>query len=147
MVLFSTIHFKSCFVIYKAYKEEDAKVKREFKKSQEYKDATEMQKNLLKEYGFSEFAFKSEAIKFAKHFACVTNTKVAAISVVTPMWTAFDKMLFGNGKIAHFKKYDTWTSIVSDNKTGIRIVDANNLYRFFIILIIEHLPIFFQSMS
>lgn len=113
-------------VIYKAYKEEDAKVKKEIKKSQEYKDATEMQKSLLKEYGFSEFAFKSEAIKFAKHFACVTNTKVAAMSVGTPMWSAFDKMLFGNGKVAHFKKYDTWTSIVSDNKTGIRIVDVNN---------------------
>jgi hypothetical protein len=48
------------------------------------------------------------------------------MSVGTPMWSAFDKMLFGNGRIAHFKKYDTWTSIVSDNKTGIRIVDVKN---------------------
>ena len=111
-------------IIYSAYKAETDKDKKAIKKSDEYKLAAEMQKVLLKEYGFSDFAFRSEAIKFAKHFADITNTKVASMSVGIPMWSAFDKMLFGNGKIAHFKKYNTWSSIVSNGVTGIRIVDA-----------------------
>lgn len=118
---------ESIEVIYSAYKAETEKEKKEIKKSNEYKLATGIQKVLLKEYGFSDFSFRSEAVEFARHFSDITNTKVVAMSVGIPMWSAFDKMLFGNGKIAHFKKYNTWTSIVSNAKTGIRIVDAKKL--------------------
>lgn len=118
-------YVQSIAVIHSAYKEEDAKKKKEIRKSNEYKAATATQKELLKEYGFTEFAFIALSLKHAKHFSDVTSTKVVGQSVGAPMWRGFDRMLFGNGKIVHYKKYNTWTSIVSDGRSGIRIVGTD----------------------
>ncbi len=118
-------YVKSIEVIHSAYKESDEKKKKEIKKSDEYKAATATQKDLLKEYGFSEFAFISLSLQYAKHFSNVTSTNVVGLSVGKPMWSGFNKMLFGNGKIVHFKKYNTWSSIVSNGKSGIRIIGSD----------------------
>lgn len=117
---------KSLEVIYSLYKETDEKEKKKIKASQEYKDATKNQKDLLKEYGFSEFSFKSEALRQSEYFRNVIPTTLASMSIGTPMWKAFEKVLFSNGKATHFKRYDSWTSIVTDGKSGIRIVSENN---------------------
>ena len=115
--------------IIKTYKIENAKEKAAAKKSEEYKAAAEKQKEKLREYGFSEFAFLSEAILFSKHFSQNISSMVASMSIGSPMWVAFDKLLFGNGEMVHFKKFDTFSSVVSDCKSGIRIVGADGKTR------------------
>lgn len=119
-------YVNSLAVIHDAYKTEDAGEKKMKKASPEYKEATQIQKQLLKEYGFSDFSFKSEAIKESKHFKGLIPSTMASISIGTPMWVAFDKLLFGNGEICHFKKYDSWSSIATDNRSGLRIVTKDN---------------------
>ncbi len=117
---------KSLELIYSVYKTEDAKEKKAIKASSEYKEALLKQRDLLKEYGFSGFSFGATAIRFAQHYKGIIPTKLAQMSIGIPMWTAFDKLLFGNGDIVHFKKHDTWSSIVTDGRSGIRIVSADN---------------------
>lgn len=117
---------KSKEVIYSAYKTTDDKEKKDIKKSDEYKQAVQKQKDLLKEYGFSNFSFGAQAIKSADHFKDIIPTMLAQLSIGKPMWQAFDKLLFGNGEIVHFKKYGSFNSIVTDGKSGIRIVSENN---------------------
>ncbi|MCR5670677.1 MAG: hypothetical protein K6G10_06695 [Butyrivibrio sp.] len=113
-------------VILSAYKTDDKNEKKKIKASAEYKAATEKQRELLKTYGFSGFSFGATAISFAKHFSGIIPIRLAQMSIGVPMWTAFDKLLFGNGDIVHFKKYDTFSSIVTDGKSAIRIVSADN---------------------
>ncbi len=117
---------KSIEIIYSVYKTEDAKEKKKIKASAEYKAAVLKQRDLLKEYGFSGFSFGSTAIKFAKHYSGIIPTMLAQMSIGVPMWAAFDKLLYGNGDIVHFKRYDTWNSIVTDGKSGIKIVAEDN---------------------
>lgn len=116
----------SLAVIHSAYKAGNENEKKRIKASAEYKEATQVQKDLLREYGFSSFTFGADAIRFAEHFNCIIPTKVAEMSIGIPMWKAFDKILFGNGEIAHFKRYDTFSSIVTDGKSAIRIVTEEN---------------------
>ena len=112
-------------VIYSAYQADNDKEKKKIKASEEYKAATKTQKELIKEYGFSEFSFGANAIHFAEHFKTIIPTKVAQMSIGTPMWAAFDKLLFGNGEMVHFKRYDTFSSIVTDGKSAVRIVSED----------------------
>ena len=112
-------------VIEDTYKITDPKEKNSVKKSQKFKDALEMQRNLFREFGFSEFSFKNESLKYAKHFKDITNTAVVTNTVATQMWRAFDKMIFGDGKMVHFKRYGQLMSLTAPARTGIRIVDEN----------------------
>ena len=89
----------------------------------EYKEAGKKRNALLREYGFSEFDFISDSLKFAKHFSANIGSKVASYSIGKPMWQAFDKMLFGTGDKVHFKYKDSIDSVVSDGKTAIKMVD------------------------
>ena len=125
--MISTDTYKnSVEIIYSYYRETDEKEKKRIKASAEYKEALKVQRELMKENGFSEYDFKSEAIRASKHFEGLIPTTVASMSIGTPMWKAFEKLFFGNGNTVHFKKYDSWTSILSDNKSGIRIVSEDN---------------------
>ncbi|WP_022754058.1 hypothetical protein [Butyrivibrio fibrisolvens] len=113
-------------IINSAYKANTDKEKKKIKASAEYKDAIKTQKKLLREYGFSEFQFGATAIKYSEHFRGIIPTMLAQRSIGAPMWIAFDKLFFGNGETVHFKNYDTWNSIVTDGRSGIRIVSEDN---------------------
>ena len=112
-------------VIFTAYKEQDKKAQREIKKSQIYKDAQEMQKLKLKEYRFSEYDFKSEILDYIRPFNANITAVSAGYTIAAPMWSAFDKYLFSNGQMIHYKRYNTVNSIASDGKAGLKIVDSN----------------------
>lgn len=92
----------------------------------EYKEAGKKRSQLLKEAGFSQYSFGSDAISFSKHFVENIGSKSAQISIGDAMWRAFDTMLYGKGDIVHFKRKDSVNSVASDNKSGIRVVDVNN---------------------
>ena len=93
------------------------------RKSAECKDALKLRNELYKEYGFSKYDFYHAVIPFYKHFPENLTCMMARMSVAVPMWAAFEKMIFGNGKIVHFKKLGDWNSIVTDGRSGLRIVD------------------------
>lgn len=117
-------YVESKAVIVDAYKIEDKKEMAAAKKSDAYTQAVETQKMLLREYGMSEFSFTSAVGDFYKIYNQNIPSSVALLSIAKPMWSAFDKCLFGNGKKVAFKKFDSWKSMASNGKSGIRLVNA-----------------------
>lgn len=112
-------------MINEVYKIEDDKEKKLKKRSTEYKEAVKTSNDVLKEYGLTEYGFKSEVLAQRAVYKTNISSTVASLSIATPMWAAMDKFLFGNGNKLHYKKYDSFGSMASDGKSGIRMVDCN----------------------
>ncbi len=60
----------------------------------------------------------------------VTSSRIAVMSIGIPMWSAFAKKLFcikdeDDLPMPHFKKSGSFTSLASDGKSGLRILDEN----------------------
>ena len=110
-------------VIRDVYRIKDKKEKAVAKKSDAYKQAAEMQKQLLREYGMSEFGFSNDVTGFYQIYSQNIPSATLAPSISKPMWAAFDKCLFGNGEKVSFKKFDTWGSIASGGKSGLRLLN------------------------
>lgn len=119
-------YMESKKVIDDTYRISDEKEKKQAKKSDTYKEAAQMQKELLMEYGFSEFAFTNKVLEFQRVYSQNVSSTVATRSIAKPMWAAFEKKLFGNGQTVHFKRYGDFTSIASDGRSGIRMVNDKN---------------------
>ena len=111
-------------IINDTYKIVDEKEKKEKKKSEEYKNAVQVSNDVLKEYGLTEFGFTNGITPFRKVYQTNIPSVVGNISIAKPMWAAMEKLLFGNGKTVHYKKYNTWASMASDGKSGIRMINA-----------------------
>lgn len=90
-----------------------------------YKDAAKRTNELLREYGFSEFSFKKESMKYGAYYTGSVSSKVCDMSVASPMWRAFEDMLFRKGDTVHFKKKGTVNSVVTDGKSFLRVVDED----------------------
>ena len=102
------------------------------KKSERLKAAYARTNEILRENGFSEFDFLSQAVQFSKYYQKHISSTVASMSIGKPMWAAFEKLLFGNGEKVAFKKFDTLNSIASDNKSAIRLLqDEDGRYYIF----------------
>lgn len=112
-------------VINEVYKLSNEKEKKERKKSEEFKEAAKITNDILKEYGLTEYGFTAEVLKQREVYKTNIPSVVASLSVAKPMWAAMDKKLFGNGNALHYKKKDTWRSMASDGKSGIRLVNAD----------------------
>lgn len=112
-------------VILSAYKIDNESEKKKIKKSQEYKNAQEIQKQKMLEYGFSEFAFISFAYNFIKPFTSNVTSTVASYSIAKPMWVAFSNYFFSNGQMVHFKSFEALNSLASDGKAGLKLVGTN----------------------
>lgn len=65
---------------------------------------------LLRDAGFSEFGFINDMTSMQKHFVEHMAAQVAHRSA-SDVWRAFEKMLYGNGKIVHFIRRGTLDSI------------------------------------
>ncbi len=68
-------------------------------------------KQFRKEYGLNEYAFKGRMKAFYKHFTDNIGSSVAIHGIAAQVWTAFDKVLNGNGKVPHFKRKGEMSSI------------------------------------
>lgn len=98
------------------------------KKSPRLKSAYEDRNAIIRENGFSEFDFVSQSITFSKYYQKHISSNMASLSVAKPMWSAFEKLLFGKADKVHFKKAGELLSIASNNKSGIRFVYQDNGY-------------------
>ncbi len=87
-----------------------------------YKQRMSILKDILRKSKFSKYGFKEDAKNYYKHFNDNIGSSVAVHGIATQVWTAFDKVLFGNGKKVHFKKIGEIDSVqgysASQGKSG-----------------------------
>jgi hypothetical protein len=95
----------------------------ERKKDADFKAACQTKNDLMKEYRFSKMGFVGDTTSFYKHFNMNIPSEVAGNTIAPAMWAAFDDYFFGSGRQIKFKRKGEWYSMVSQGKSGIRIVD------------------------
>lgn len=121
-------------VLSKAYKRYKSMI--ETKKYRQLKDqinnANEKEKKLLykqlnemyKQYRLNEYSLHEDIQEMQHHFSENIDSFTAQ-KIATRVWSAFEDLLFGDGKIVHFKKYGELDSLEGkSNKTGIRFKDG-----------------------
>lgn len=111
--------------ISEVYKVEKDKVKAK-KLAKQY---FEIKKNMLKEFGISEYSLHNDVKLMQKHFKDNIDSFTAQ-KIASNVWTAFDKVLFGDGKKIHFKSYNNGLNSLEgkSNKTGIKYkIESNTL--------------------
>lgn len=89
----------------------------------------EVKKNILKEFNLSEYSFYSDIKYMQKHFKDNIDSTTAQ-KIASNVWATYDKLLYGNGNIIHFKKFnDGLNSLESNsNKAGIMYkIETNTL--------------------
>lgn len=81
----------------------------------------EVKKSMLKEFGISEYSFHSNVKNMQNHFKENIDSFTAQ-KIASNVWKAFDKLLYSNGELVHFKKYNEGLNSLEgkSNKTGIR---------------------------
>lgn len=121
-------------VLSKAYKRYKSMI--EIKKYRQLKEqinnANEKEKKLLykqlnemyKQYRLNEYSLHKDIQEMQHHFSENIDSFTAQ-KIATRVWSAFEDLLFGDGKIVHFKKYGELDSLEGkSNKTGIRFKDG-----------------------
>ena len=98
------------------------------KKSPILQSVYDRKNQILRDNGFSEFGFISTVAQYNKYYQKHVSSSIAARCVATPMWRAFEKLLFGNGEKVSFKSFGSVTSIASEGRTGIRFVEEADGY-------------------
>lgn len=119
-------YIESKAVILSAYNEGlSEKEKKEIKQSEEYKKAQKKQQEMLREKGFSEFGIRNIATEYYKYYHMHIPSGTVSRSITQPMWAAFEKLLYGNGKNVYFKRRGDFRRIASDGRSGLRILDED----------------------
>ena len=116
---------------YKRYKSMiETKKYRQLKK--QINNANEKEKKLLykqlnemyRQYRLNEYSLHKDIQEMQHHFSENIDSFTAQ-KIATRVWSAFEDLLFGDGKIVHFKKHGELDSLEGkSNKTGIRFKDG-----------------------
>lgn len=81
---------------------------------------------LRKNFGFTEYAFKTDMKPFYKHFNENIGSSVAVHGIAPDIWRAFDQLFHRNGKQVHFKKRGQLNSVrgysVAKKSGGVEIM-------------------------
>lgn len=85
------------------------------------KEYFEIKKEMLKEFGISEYSFHSDIVKMKRHFKSHFDIH-SAQKIATNVWKAFDKLIYGDGECVHFKSYNNGLNSLEgkSNSSGIR---------------------------
>lgn len=97
------------------------------KKSQKLKELYNYRNAILKNNGFTEFSFTGDVADYNCYKENISSN-MAALSIAKPMWSAFEKFLYGNGDSVHYKKWDSELSLASNGKSGIRFTEKKGHY-------------------
>lgn len=85
-------------------------------------------KEIRKQYGMSEYSFYKDVKRLQHHFSENIDSFTAQ-KIVSTLWSAYEKLFFGNGNKIHYKKYGTLNSLEGkSNSTGIRFKDGAILW-------------------
>ena len=80
--------------------------------------------DMYKQYRLNEYSLHEDIQEMQHHFSENIDSFTAQ-KIATRVWSAFEDLLFGDGKIVHFKKYGELDSLEGkSNKTGIRFKDG-----------------------
>lgn len=113
-------------------KEDSGEKKKKHAKSKKCIELEKSRNEIIRNNGFSEYDFYSRVADFNAWNALVSSN-TAINSVAAPMWSAFERLLYKNGNMVHFKKKDGISSMASDNKSGIRL-KQDEAGRYYILL-------------
>ena len=94
----------------KAYRELIQKI--EDTPKEQRKVLYKQRQKMLRDAGFSEFAFKDDITPMQKHFVEHIAVHIAH-RTASNVWRAFDKYLFNNGQAVHFKRRGTLDSVAT----------------------------------
>ena len=80
----------------------------------------EVKKNMLKEFNISEYSLHADVKNMQKHFKNNIDSFTAQ-KIASNVWKSYDKLLYGNGNMVHFKKFNEGLNSLEgkSNKTGI----------------------------
>ena len=85
------------------------------------------QKNaIMNEFGFTQYTFASQSIKFANYYNKNISSVMARLSIGAPMWSAFEKLFFSDGEKVSYRKPNKEITLTSDNKSGIRFLQEED---------------------
>lgn len=75
--------------------------------------------DIRKQFGMSEYSFYKDVKRIQHHFSKNIDA-LTARSIASNLWTAYEKLFYGNGNKIHYKKYNSLNSLNGkSNKTGI----------------------------
>jgi len=77
------------------------------------------------QYGFTEFGFINAIAQFREPYSTNISSTIAGVSIAKPMWKAFEKYFFGEGKGVHYKKFKDDFSFASDARSGLRLLNED----------------------
>ena len=103
---------------YKAVNDEIREALNSGKPSSEVKKLYKRLDKLRRDAGFDEYAFKTDIKDFYKHFKDNIRSSVAVHGITSQVWSAFDRLFYGNGKKVHFKKKGELNSVRGYSATG-----------------------------
>lgn len=87
------------------------------------KDIWKQINDIRKQFGMSEYSFYKDVKRLQHHFSENIDSFTAQ-KIVSTLWSAYEKLFFGNGNKIHYKKYSTLNSLEGkSNSTGIRFKD------------------------
>lgn len=78
----------------------------------------QQREKIRKEMGFTEYGFKTDIKEFYKHFNENIGSHVAAHCIASQVWTAFNRLFYGNGKAVHFRKRGEMKSLCGYSVAG-----------------------------
>lgn len=80
----------------------------------------DIKKSMLEEFKISEYSFH-EDVKYMQHHFKSNIDSFSAQKIASNVWKAYDKLLYGNEKFIHFKKYSEGLNSLEgkSNSTGI----------------------------
>lgn len=79
--------------------------------------------DLYKQFKLNEYSFH-EDVRLMQHHYKDNIDSFTAQKIATNLWKAYEKLLYGDGKVIHYKKFDSLCSLEGkSNKTGIKFKD------------------------
>jgi len=74
------------------------------------KEISEKLTKLRNDYKLSEYAFYADVKEMQWHYKSKIHSQIAQ-DIATNVWKAYEKVLFGDGKEVHYKKYGEMNSL------------------------------------
>ena len=105
-----------------AYNGQDDKLEAA-KKKPAYRAAVRAQSKMYKKYGFSSYHFVDRAIEVAGDYKEILPTRVAHYTIGLPLWDSFHNYLIGRSSSLKRKATGSQQSVISDGRSGIRLID------------------------
>ena len=104
-------------------------------------------KEIRKQYGMSEYSFYKDVKRLQHHFSENIDSFTAQ-KIVSTLWSAYEKLFFGNGNKIHYKKYNTLNSLEGkSNSTGIRFKNDAILWNGLKMLVVINYNNYYESQA